>query len=123
MGIKTNTIIIDHQTQIDDNTSNLDGHISHYGSFVHRNRNPNHLFNIHNQMRNENEILYDEEVADRRYVVRTIHDRTNRKFIDIRVLWWCRKCSEWANGGLNTKIPIKVGKLIFKEIGTLIRKV
>ena len=74
-------------------------------------------------MRIKDVIYFDREIDDERYLVRTIHDRDNRKFIDIRVLYWCNECSEWANGRLNTKIPIKVFKLIFKEIGAKIKKV
>ena len=44
MGIKKNTIILDHKTQLDDDISNLEGHIKHFGKSVLRERNPHHQF-------------------------------------------------------------------------------
>ncbi len=113
---KKNTIIIDHQTQIDDDISNLEGHIKHYGWGVYRKRNPNHQFILYDLMRNDDKILFDKKIDNLWYVVRTIHDRTNHKCLEFRTLYWCEECKEWCNKGKLYKYPIKLGKSIIKKI-------
>ena len=111
-----NTIILDHQTQIDNDIGNLEGHIKHLGWGVLRKRNPNHHFILYENMKNDDEILLDEEIDDLRYLVRTYHDRTNHKLLEFRTLFWCKECNDWCNKGELYRLPIKLGKSIISQI-------
>ena len=116
MGIKKNTIILDHKTQLDDDVSNLEGHIKHYGTSVLRERNPQHQFKKYENMKNDDDVIFDEEIDDLRYVVRTCHDRTNYKLLEFRTLYWCNECDDWCNKGELYRLPIKLGKSFTKDL-------
>ena len=116
MGIKKNTIILDHKTQLDDDVSNLEGHIKHFGKSVLRERNPHHQFKKYENMKNDDDVIFDEEIDDLRYVVRTYHDRTNHKFLEFRTLYFCEECNDWCNKGELYRLPIKLGKSFIKDL-------
>jgi len=116
MGIKKNTIILNHKTQLDDDVSNLEGHIKHYGTSVLRERNPHHQFKKYENMKNEDDVIFDEEMDELRYVVRTCHNRTNYKLLEFRTLFWCEECNDWCNKGELYRLPIKLGKSIIKDL-------
>jgi hypothetical protein len=116
MGIKKNTIILDHKTQLDDDVSNLEGHIKHFGKSVLRERNPHHQFKKYENMKNDDDVIFDEEIDDLRYVVRTYHDRTNHKYLEFRTLYWCNECNDWCNKGELYRLPIKLGKSFIKDL-------
>ena len=83
-------------------------------------RNPNHKFQIHKYMRDDDKIFFDEEIGDERIVVRTCHDRFNMKFLEIKTLYYCVLCNEWCNykveQGKSMRIPINSFKKIFNSL-------
>ncbi len=83
-------------------------------------KNPYHKFELHKWMRDDDKIYFDNEIGNERLVVRTIHDRTNKKYLEIRYLYYCEECMNWSNyskkQSKSFRIPILHFHQIFKSV-------
>ena len=84
-------------------------------------KNPNHKFELYKYMRDDDKIYFDKEIGNNeRLVVRTIHDRYNKKYLEIRYLYYCNNCLNWSNYSKKQskylRIPILHFSQIFKSV-------
>ena len=79
-------------------------------------KNPNHKFELHKWMRDDDKIYFDKEIGNERLVIRTIHDRYNKKYLEIRYLYYCHNCLNWANYSKKQSKSIRIPIQIFKSV-------